>query len=110
VWAVIKLKDHVINPNQVPLSDSMKRFIAGGAFFALPIVTEAVYNTMAGDIVDHAETGFNTPGTSDGGLDAMLVAMMADIWSPMHGLLAGFCYMAGLVLVVIGISRLLKSA
>lgn len=50
-WGILKLKEHVINPNQTPLSDAMKRFIAGGAFFALPIVTEAAYNTVADGII-----------------------------------------------------------
>jgi hypothetical protein len=112
VMGVIKLKDHVLNPNQTPLSESMKRFIVGGAFFALPIVTEAAYNTVAAGITDHAETGFNvTAGAGvNQGLDAMLTAMMADIWTPVHTLVGGFAYLAGLVLVVIGISRLLKSS
>ncbi len=110
VWGIIKLKDHVINPNQTPLSDSMKRFIAGGAFFSLPMMTQVLYNTLAIGVDDHAETGFNTPGTTGDGLDAMMVAFMSDIWSPVHGLLGAFAYMAGLVLVVVGISRLLKSS
>lgn len=109
-WGIIKLKEHVINPNQTPLSDAVKRFIAGGAFFALPIVTEAAYNTVADGIIDSAETGFNTPGTTGMGLDAMITAMMADIWTPVHNLIAAFAYLAGLVLIVVGISRLLKSA
>lgn len=29
---ILKLKDHVESPNQVPFWDPMKRFIAGGAF------------------------------------------------------------------------------
>lgn len=110
VWAIIKLKDHVINPNQTPLSDSMKRFIAGGAFFALPIVIEAAYNTVADGIAGADATGFNTTTVSGGGLDAMITALMADIWTPVHILIGGFAYLAGLVLVAIGISRMLKSS
>ena len=110
VWAILKLKDHVLNPNQTPLSDSMKRFIAGGAFFALPIVIDAVYNTVAEGIDGSAETGFNTTTVTGQGLDAMITAMMADIWGPVHLLIGGFAYLAGLILVAIGISRLLKSS
>lgn len=112
VTGILKLKDHVINPNQTPLSESLKRFIVGGGFFSLPIVTEAAYNTVADGLSDHAETGFNvTAGAGvNQGLDAMLTAMMSDIWTPVHLLLGGFVYLAGLVLVVIGISRLLKSS
>ncbi len=111
VWGVIKLKDHVINPNQTPLSDSVKRFGAGGGFFALPMVTTAAYNTLADGIVDSAETGFNVTGAvTDTGLDAMITAMMSDIWEPLTVLIGAFCYLAGLVLVALGVSRLLKSA
>lgn len=109
VMAIIKLKDHVENPNQTPLSESMKRFIAGGAFFALPIVLEAAYNTVAQDIFAATPTGFNGQSTG-GGLDAMVVALVSDIWEPIHLLFSGFCYLAGIIFILIGISRLLKSA
>lgn len=114
VTGILKLKDHVLNPNQTPLSESLKRFIVGGGFFSLPIVTQAAYDTVAAGINDHSESsnGFHvTAGAGiNQGLDAMLTAMMADIWTPVHLLLGGFAYLAGLVLVVIGISRLLKSS
>lgn len=112
VMAVLKLKDHVLNPNQTPLSESMKRFLAGGGFFALPIVLEAAYNTVADGLGEHTESGFNvTAGAGvNPGLDEMLTALMSDIWTPVHTLVGGFAYLAGLVLIVIGISRLLKSS
>lgn len=110
VWGVIKLKDHVTNPNQTPLSDSVKRFVAGGGFFALPAVTTAAYNTLADGIIDSSETGFNVPGSTGNGLDTMITAMMADIWDPITVLIGAFAYLAGLALIAIGISRLLKSA
>jgi hypothetical protein len=110
ILGIVKLKDHVINPNNTPLSDSVKRFLAGGAFLALPTVITAAYNTVAGMLMGPNMSGFNTPGTSGAGLDAMITALMADIWGPMHVLLAGFCYLAGAALIMIGISRLLKTA
>ncbi len=107
---ILKLKDHVESPNQVSIWDPIKRFIAGGMFFALPTVIEAVYNTIAegGDVVVGASK-FNMTGASGGGLDAMLVALMSDVWQPMQYALTGFSWLAGLVLILIGISRLLKS-
>lgn len=110
VFAILKLKDHVLNPNQTPLSDSMKRFIAGGGFFALPMVVTAAYTTVADGLEKSQETAFNTTGVTGEGLDGMITAMMADLWDPMTLLIGGFAYLAGLVLVAIGISRLLKSA
>lgn len=108
---IAKLYEHVQNPNQVPVWDALKRFIAGGAFFALPIIIEATINTLtAGDEMGHTETGFNVAGVSGGGLDAMVVALMADIWAPMANLLWAFVYLAGVILLIVGISRLLKTA
>lgn len=110
VMAIIKLKDHVLNPDRTPLSDSIKRFLAGGAFFALPIVLTAAYNTVATGINPAAQTGFNITGGTGVGLSAMVTALMADIWQPMTLLIGGFCYLAGVALIIIGISRLLKTA
>ena len=39
---IMKLKDHVENPGQVPLKDGSIRLVAGGALFALPIVIESM--------------------------------------------------------------------
>ncbi len=108
--AILKLKAHVENPNQVPLSDSMKRFVAGGAFFALPFIMDVVRNMIEGNgtQVDYSSSGFNGQG-SGVGLDAMIIAMMKDIFIPLQWIFGAFGYIAGIGLVMIGISRLLKS-
>lgn len=115
VMGVIKLKDHVINPHNTPLSDSIKRFVTGGALFALPMVIEAAYNTVAdgcgfGGCGADGYSGFNATTPTGLGLDAMMVNFMADIWTPMMVLVPAFCYLAGIALIIIGISRLLKTA
>jgi hypothetical protein len=43
---VMKIKDHVENPSQTPLKDGAIRLAAGGALFALPIIFEAMSNTL----------------------------------------------------------------
>lgn len=43
---VLKLKDHVENPTQTPLKDGAIRMASGGALFALPMVFEAMRNTI----------------------------------------------------------------
>lgn len=105
-----KLYEHVQAPHQTPPMEFVKRFIAGGAFFALPMVLEVVKNTITGGMnIMHNITG--TPDkASAGGLDAMMVNFVKDIVHPMWGVISGFTYLAGIVLVIIGISRLLKSA
>ena len=44
------------------------------------------------------------------GLDGMLVCMMGDMMGPLHVVLNFFAFCAGMVLLMIGVSRLLKSA
>ena len=146
--ALIKLRDHVLNPSQTPIWDSIARFLAGGAFFALPTVIDALRNTVVPESLNvgmslQTNSGFNsgsggtgflgnlfdgmmdivnsvmgglfgsgggcTPGSSHG-LDSALACLMNDIFGPMHVLLNFFGIVAGTVLIMIGISRLLKSA
>ena len=106
---IVKLKDHVENPNQVQIWDPIKRFIAGGSFLALPTVARAAFQTVAKDTDTLSGSNFNTGGVSGAGLDAKLVALMRDIWDPLQFLFVGFGYLAGIILILIGISRLLKT-
>lgn len=106
---IIKLKDHVENPNQVQIWDPIKRFIAGGAFLSLPFMTRVVYETVAAGEETLKGSSFNTGGASSDGLDGKLVALMRDIWEPAQWLFVGFGYLAGIILLMIGISRLLKT-
>lgn len=46
VLGIMKIKDHVENPGQTPLKDGSIRLAAGGALFAIPIVSEAMTNTI----------------------------------------------------------------
>ena len=46
VLGIMKIKDHVENPTQTPLKDGAIRLVIGGALFALPIVLEAMTNTV----------------------------------------------------------------
>jgi hypothetical protein len=56
VLGILKVKDHVENPTQTPLKDGAIRLAAGGALFALPIVFEAMFQTIGeGDTVEAAE-------------------------------------------------------
>lgn len=46
VLGILKIKDHVENPTQTQLKDGAIRLAAGGALFALPIMTEAMMETI----------------------------------------------------------------
>lgn len=108
---IMKLKEHVESPNQVQIWDPLKRFLAGGLFFSIPFLARVVQETVAKGIsgLSAEAEGYNTSGVSGTGLDAKIVDLMKDIWEPMQFLLLGFGYLAGVVLILIGISRLLKT-
>lgn len=46
VLGIMKIKDHVENPGQTPLKDGSIRLAAGGALFAIPIVSDAMNTTI----------------------------------------------------------------
>lgn len=46
ILGILKIKDHVENPQQTPLKDGAIRLAAGGGLFALPIVYEAMFETI----------------------------------------------------------------
>ncbi len=54
VLGILKIKDHVENPTQTPLKDGAIRLAAGGILFALPILFEAMAETL-----DDGNTGTN---------------------------------------------------
>ena len=46
VLGILKIKDHVESPSNVPLKDGAIRLAAGGGLFALPIIYEAMRETI----------------------------------------------------------------
>lgn len=54
VLGIMKIKDHVENPSQTPLKDGAIRLLAGGALFALPIISDAMFQTV-GNSADAAK-------------------------------------------------------
>lgn len=151
-WGILKVRDHVLKPDQVTIWEGFSRLIAGGAFFALPVVIGALRSTMVPDALVAVTsiattTGFNenvegggglfgaigdllggdiggglmgivesflgvgggcAPG--GGGLDVMLYCFMSDVFAPLTVLLNFFGFVAGTILIMIGISRFLKGA
>lgn len=111
IMGIFKLKEHVESPGQVQIWDPLKRFLAGGSFFALPKLMQATIDTVAGgngSLTAYSNTQFQ--GASSGqGLDAMMVRLVGDIWEPMLAVLLAFGYLAGIILVMIGISRFLQT-
>lgn len=113
IWGVAKIKDNVLNPQQTTIWEGVSRLIAGGSFFALPYLMDVVTNTLNGNLFNgngFTNTGFTGAVGVNNGLDAMMVNFTADMFGPMLFTLNFFGYTAGTVLLMVGISRLLKSA
>lgn len=110
VMGIVKLYEHVNDPRQTQLSEGPKRLLAGGALLALPIVVEAAWRTLNDENIDAVNISDFSGNTAGSGLDAMMADLMTDIHDPLMWAMSAFCYMAGLILVVVGIMRLLKSA
>lgn len=110
--AIFKFKDHVDNPQQTPLSAGVKRMLAGGMFLSLPFMMNAVRGSVFGNRAIGADTlkntGWTTATLSPGGLDKMVVDVMSNIGGPLEDMLTAFSYLAGIALLLVGISRLTK--
>lgn len=111
--AIFKFKDHVDNPAQTPLSAGVKRMLAGGMMLSLPFMMNAVRGSIFGKMGVGGNSLKNTGwggvvALSPGGLDKMVVDVMSNVAGPLEGLLTAFSYLAGIALLLVGISRLTK--
>ena len=140
LWGILKIQDHVLNPQQTSIWEGVSRFITAGAFFAFPFVLEVFKNTVVppsakdtvfgigdiieggigviGDIFEGAQQilclipGVSCPDSvekSCEGLDVAVACFVTDIFMPFSALVSTFSVFAGMLLIMIGISRLMKS-
>ena len=121
VWALIKIRTHVIDPRQATLWDGISRLYASGAFFALPAIAAVLQLSLIPDdatALQNTRAASNTTFRSDGtaacgatnGLDEAMACFMRDMLGPVHVGLNFFAFVAGLIFIMIGISRLIKTA
>jgi hypothetical protein len=128
-WGILKVRDHVLNPQQTTIWEGFSRFIAGALFLAIPAIVEVARATVApaaltatvlaqGVVTGYAGEGCTVGGLggifgggdSPSGLDGMMVCFMSDILGPVHSVLNLFAYAAGFIFIMIGASRLVKSS
>lgn len=123
VWGLLKIKDHVLNPTQTKLSEGVTRLFAGGAFFAMPFVATIISATVtpvglaALSGIAPTNTGFVddalltcTLGLGSNSLDHAFLCLMYNVMGPMQVLTNFFCIVAGMIFIMIGISRLIRSS
>ena len=67
VLGVMKIKDHVENPGQTPLKDGAIRLLAGGGLFGIPMVANAMLNTVGSGPNISQATGLGSLNFGAGG-------------------------------------------
>ncbi len=108
---ILKLKAHVENPNQAPMKDAVIRLLAGGALFALPMVYEAMINTIGAGTATKAavlnEVALGKVGTSVAtlGVNDIGHSLIASLRN-LPGLIAAISYALALLLGVLGVLKL----
>lgn len=115
VGAIFKLQHYVDavgkpGPPPPPLSDAVKRFIAGGAMLSLPYMATITYNSVFGNGDKAVATAALRGDVSGNGLDALVVRTMTNIGDPIQTLLSAFCYLFAVGFLMVGITRLTKRA
>lgn len=115
VWALLKIRDHVLDPRSTTIWDGASKLIAGGAFFSLPYIVDVMVETVSGGVGlgPGNVKGFNETASSDcapAGLDMAMYCLMADVFGPIHTILNFFTLVMGIGFVMIGIGRLMKNA
>lgn len=112
VWALFTFRDHVDGgPNAPPLSNGVKKLLAGSMLLALPTMLEAAATTWTGGFYDvQTFTGQLAPTGGDAAtLDELAVNFISDIAGPMSLVLSAFAYLGGILLIIIAISRITRS-
>ena len=108
VYGILKFKQHVDQPAQYPLMDGVRYMLAATFFVAIPIFADYVIATFG---LDYANAPTNTGlafGDTGSGftVDGMLQALALDISMPMMLLFDIFAFVAGIILLMIGIHRI----
>lgn len=103
------LKAHIENPQSGPVAESIKRLAVGGALLSFPMIAKVVSMTF-GSTAD-ALTNTNWNATKGGtGLDGMFVNFISNIANPAFFGIEVFCYIAGVLMVLFAMQRLVRTA
>lgn len=110
--AVINLKTSVENPGQNSLWKPFAMIVTAGMLLLFPYTVGAFITSLIGDetVNTHSEAGFTiNPSGGDQTLDVVVNSFIFNIHGAAQFVMAGFCYLAGMILVMIGIFRMMKT-
>ncbi len=111
-FGALSLKQSVEDPNSTSLWVPLQRFVVASLLLVFPYTLETAIQTLyAGTWIGSGDTGYNLNNTAGGDqtLDMIVGNFVFNIYGASRFLIKGFCYIAGMTLIMIGIFRLLKT-
>jgi hypothetical protein len=112
---VVNIKMSVENPGQNSLWQPIQKLLVAGLLLSLPVTLNVISETLADGLAGQTNTNFNLTGIkgASGSTPSTLDMIVGNFIFSIHGvldfLLAGFGYIAGIILIIIGIFRMLKT-
>lgn len=104
------LRAHVENPGNAPLPEALKRLAVGGILFALPVAANVAVSTF-GATASAMKANYSMAAAGSGtGLDGMMVNFIKDITGPAFVGIEIFCYIAGILMILFAMQRLVRTA
>ncbi len=112
VISLVKLKNHIIKPDQVPLSQGLWFMFGGGLLVSLPAVIGMLQRTLKLDFAQGATVGATSFVLSGGGvgLDGMMINFIKNVQQPMYFLLTVLGAALGAFFLITGLLRMAKGA
>lgn len=104
------VRNHVENPGQAPLPEGIKRLAVGGALLSFPMIVNVIAKTFGVRGAGLGNSGWSSTGGNAAGLDGMMVRFIADIANPAFQAIEFFCYISGILLILFGLQRLVRTA
>ena len=111
-FAAVALKQSVEDPNSTSLWTPFKRFVVAALLLIFPYTLETAIQTLyAGVGTGLGDTGYNLNNVAGGDqtLDMIVGNFVFNIYGASRFVIKGFCYIAGMTLIMIGVFRLLKT-
>ncbi|MBU6234584.1 MAG: hypothetical protein KGQ41_01955 [Alphaproteobacteria bacterium] len=114
VWFTLRglqmLKAHIENPQSGPVADALKRLGVAGALLSLPMIVGVVHDTFGAFGQKFGNSNWTSNSGTTGGLDGMLMNLISDIANPAYMAIEAFCYIAGVMLILFALQRMVTTA
>ena len=111
VMAGQKFKQHADHPNQTPLTAGVVRLFTGGALMGFPSIARMLVNTLGvNNPLVQQGYGIAASTATDKTLDVLLTNFIANIQTPLIGLISFIAYILGAWLILRGLLKSVRYA